>query len=606
MARESKAVKLNDLRKFSQNFKLHTPVPQDLVPILAKDENKQKEIVDKALRAVQEVTSNPPKPAPAPVDPKAIRTGSVKSEATTQGSPNPPGERQNTQRQRPGQNHFSSIRNERPGQNPNFNQASSRSGPGLLSTRLALNQQQHKAAGAVPYNNIPHPIPPVHDLRIPLPTGPSVSSSAVQTPSSTVSTRFNVRAPDFKPNPAANTFLPGGNPSTGSSPRPDSANKSEPRKPPRASFFGAARPASQPRSIADAFNPIARMLKEVQKENKTREYSSNGGIPQAYRTPPTWDVPESNRERSHIDMFERGAVPQSTPASQSVMGNGPIPHHAQQVPAHLQPGPQVVSQAQTPHHTPRHPPAQPHHGQGGQHQFDGHNMQFSQSASSVHPSPRPMPPYLYQNNTPQGMPVYPQQPPMHSYGMSPNVQHVPLRQQGGPQFVTGPAPVMGGQMMTHQHSNGPFMAMPSNPQMAMYSPGPNPAFTHYTTQMPVPPGSNGFPSPRAVGAQMMTHQGSQQGHQPQPMMYGQHGGQVQPMFAHIPTAPMTPMRGPYAQPHQPHYGSPHQHPAYPQPHRGTPSGSYTQPMMQHVLQPQGPPPLPGPVNHGPEGGEEGK
>lgn len=33
---QDKAVKLNDLMKFSQNFKLHTPVPKDLVPILRK------------------------------------------------------------------------------------------------------------------------------------------------------------------------------------------------------------------------------------------------------------------------------------------------------------------------------------------------------------------------------------------------------------------------------------------------------------------------------------------------------------------------------------------------------------------------------------------
>jgi hypothetical protein len=54
VARESKAVKLNDLKKFSQHFEVRTPVPEDLVPYLAKDETKQQEVVQKNLRDVQE------------------------------------------------------------------------------------------------------------------------------------------------------------------------------------------------------------------------------------------------------------------------------------------------------------------------------------------------------------------------------------------------------------------------------------------------------------------------------------------------------------------------------------------------------------------------
>ena len=49
---ESK-VNLDDLKKFASRFELHTPVPKDLVSILAKDEEKQKEIVLKALQAQQ-------------------------------------------------------------------------------------------------------------------------------------------------------------------------------------------------------------------------------------------------------------------------------------------------------------------------------------------------------------------------------------------------------------------------------------------------------------------------------------------------------------------------------------------------------------------------
>lgn len=607
MARESKAVKLNDLKKFSQNFKLHTPVPTDLVPILAKDEDKQQQIVEKALRTVQELKATPPKAAPVAAEQKAPRSNNVKPDAN-HSSPSTATDRQNMQRQRQGQSNYTSasMRSERTFQNQNMNQASSRPGPGLLGQRLTITQQQHKAGTG---HNIPHPLP-IQDMRIPPPTGPSASSSGVQTPTSSVSTRFNVRAPDFKPNPNANTFTPGGNPSTGSSPRPDSAARPEPRRAASTSFFGSQKPVAEPLLFDDAFNPIKRMMKEVQdenNENKTREYTPNGGIPQAYRTVPTWDVPEANQDKSYVDMFERTTnTAQPISAPQTVLGNGPIPHQ-HQLPPHLQQGPQNVPQAQTPHHTPRHPPVQPHHGQGGPHHFDGHHMQFSQSTSSVHPSPRAMPPYVY-NGQPQGIPVFQQQPPMQAYGMSPGVQHVALRQPGGHQFVNAAGPAMGGHMMTNQPSGGPFMGMPTNPQMQMYSPAPGPVYPHYPGQMPAPPGANGFPSPRPGGAQMMSHQGSQQGHQPQQIIYMQHNGQGPHIFTQMPAGPMTPMRAPYPQGHQPHYGSPHQHHPFPQqqPHRGTPSASFSQPMMQqHSMPPQGPPPT-GPAAHGLEGGEEVK
>lgn len=528
LARESKAVKLNDLKKFSQNFKLNTPVPSDLVPILAKDETKQQQIVEKALRAVQEKKSTPTQTTPVTADVKAVpRTTTAKAEPTLT-APTAPGDRQQNQRPRPAQNQYGSASmRDRTGPSHNANQNPPR-GTGLLSSRLALNQQQHKQQGTVPYNGVPHPIP-IQDMRIPPPTGPSASSSGVQTPTSTISTRFNVRAHEFKPNPAANTFQPTANPSTQSSPRPDSTAKQEPpRRPQVTSFFGGQRPTVEPLDLNQSFNPLKRLMKEAQGD-KARECLNNGGVPFPFRTPPTWDFPESNTERNHEQMFEVAAPPPiSTP--HGVMGNGPMAHQ-HQIPPHLQ-GPQP--QGQTPQHTPRHPPVQPHHGQGGHPHFEGHNMQFSHSTSSVHPSPRAMPPYMY-GSQPQSMPGFPQQVPMQPFGMSPNVQHVGLRQQGGPQFVNPPVPGMGGQMMATQPSNGPFMGMPTNPQMQMYSPAPGPAYPHYSGQMPGPPGPNGYPSP-SRGAPMMHHQGSQQGHQQQQQqyVYMPQGAQGAPMFAQMP------------------------------------------------------------------------
>ncbi|KNG43920.1 pab1 binding protein [Stemphylium lycopersici] len=583
-ARENKAVKLNDLKKFALNFKLSTPVPSDLVPILAKDETKQQAIVDKANRQALELkTSPPPKPSASIADPKAA-VKATKPEST-QASPGATLDRQQNQRPRQGQQAYASTSLRGSHQNMNIPPRN----PGLLSTRLQMNHQQHKQ-GAVPYNGVPQPIP-AQDSRMP-PTGPSQPSSGVQTPSSI--SKFNVRAHEFKPNPAANTFLPGGNPSASSSPRPNSSRQ-EVRKPQVTNFFTGPRPAVKSLDGPVAFNAIGRLEKEGQESEK----SHPSDIKPPYKTFPTWDFPSSNSQKGYKEFFEHAPPPAPLSAPQHAMASGPMPH---QIPPHLQ-GAQGMSQGQTPQHTPRGPPVQPHLGQP--HQFEAPHMQYSHSQSSVQPSPRPGAPFIY-GAQPQQMPGYHQPVQMPQYGMSPNVQHVPMRNVQGGQFISPPGPAMGGQMMTNQPSNGPFMGMPGNPQMQMYSPAPGPAYPQYPGHMPGP-GANGFPSPRP-GAPMMSHQGSQQGHHQQPhMMYMQPGAPAPQMYQMQPgqMAP-NPMRGPYQQPYQGgHYGSPQQHPQFPQQHRGTPSGSYSQPMMQqHSTGPQIPPT--GPANHGPDSSNEPK
>lgn len=624
-ASHNKTAKLNELKKFSQNFKLKTPVPEDLVPILAKDETKQKEIVEKAHRAAQEKVSS--SSTPSPVDVKAVAGPSTGKSAVTQPSPSATADRHHGQRPRQGQAHFSSA-SRGGGQNHGINQGPRNTG--LLSTRLALNQQQIKQQGAVPYNNIPHPIPTqdkMHDIKAP--SGPSAPSSGGATP--TLSSRFNVRAHEFRPNPAASAFQPVQN-ATSSSPRPGSATKQEPlRKPPVTGFFGNQRPTVEPLDSEQDFN-ILKHLKEVQAKQlreasagdvgkSSRENANIHTIPPPYRTHPRWpkgeNIPE-DRTGTYIQMLETQAtVPNAT--THNGMNNGPQQQQQQQFPPHLQGPP---PQNHTPHHTPRHPAVQPHHGPAGPPQFEAHNMQYSHSTSSMHPSPRPMHPYMHYGTQPQGMPAFQQQPQVAPYGMSPVVPHAGLRQQGGPQFMNPAVPNMGGQMMTNQPSNGPYMGMPANPQAQMYSPGPGPAYPHYPNQMGGPATANGYPSPRP-GAPMMHHQGSQQGHQ-QPMVYMPQGA---PMFAQMPPgsskcsnpartitfayeSSVPPMRQqPYPQHHQPHFGhSPQQHHQFPQqPHRGTPSGTYAQPMVQqHSMPPQVAPPSGPNGAHGQDSTEEVK
>ncbi|KAM0322958.1 hypothetical protein ACHAQA_009057 [Verticillium albo-atrum] len=54
-AKADKEVKLTELKKFAQGFKLSTPVPTDLISIIAKDPSKQKEIQAKALQNAEDV-----------------------------------------------------------------------------------------------------------------------------------------------------------------------------------------------------------------------------------------------------------------------------------------------------------------------------------------------------------------------------------------------------------------------------------------------------------------------------------------------------------------------------------------------------------------------
>ena len=54
---QDRMAKLNDLQRFAESFKLKTPVPPDLVGILATDPGKQAQIINKARRSVEEENS---------------------------------------------------------------------------------------------------------------------------------------------------------------------------------------------------------------------------------------------------------------------------------------------------------------------------------------------------------------------------------------------------------------------------------------------------------------------------------------------------------------------------------------------------------------------
>ena len=541
-ASQDKAVKVNDLKKFAKNFKLNTPVPKDLVPILAKDKSKQEEIMEKARQNAEQAQSSSTKLA-------------VDTDQKTQRSlarvpwDNPPmalnTETSSAVRDRQGiSSHgvpvFPSSKDRHPPQIPS-NQ-SLRGGQGFLSQRLAATHTMHKAG--IP-GSIPAPLP-IQDARVPparLSTQTSSSSSpqkqsGVRSPTSAVSAKFNVKAMEFKPNPNANTFKPTTDPSVPSSRRSSAIADSSRASSPSA-FFGDRKPlpsAERPSILAN-FNPLKYLKTEAEREKKTKEYAFNGGIQPAYKTPPTWNPPKEGEEfKSYKDMFgdSRPAV-NGTVIQQSSPGNPPMAHQ-HQLPLHLQNGSHGVPQVNTPHHGHHHPHAQPHHYQNSPHHYDDHHMRPSASSSSVFPSPSPrmQPMTMYPSPMSQHAQLAYGQP-MPQYVMGPHgPQPAGFRQfPGGPQVIASQGPHLTAPIMVQQPSNGGLMGLqqpmqlPFNPQMTIY-PGGNPQPYGMPSQS-----SNGFPSP-GRGAPMMIPQSSQQGHHQS--LYMAPSQYAQPMYAQQPPA----------------------------------------------------------------------
>ena len=541
-ASHDRTVKLNELMKFSQNFKLATPVPKDLVPILAKDPSKQEQIIERAQRQAEEraaakaaaqaqaqkaqaqakqvtpaQSQSPSQSQPPSSDQKPATTRGTAAPATTSTAPSSVSTDRST---------FTRGRQPYiPGPRPNQNFHPGR--VGTLSHRLADNLRQQKVnMGAIP------PPLPLQDVRVPPMAAPNDQSavpspSKSHTPTSTSSTKLNVKAMEFKPNPTASSFTPGVG-LVGASPQLSSRGRSVSRTATPSAFFGNKKPvpASERPSVNDLFSPLDRLKKEAE-EQKDKDYSFNRGIPPSYRTGPTWDLGQEGQNVSYADMFRTPPLsisPQGRPAS-----HPNLPPHQPPLPYHMPQGSQTLPST-GPAHGPHHLQPQQHPGS----HFDDHHhrVQMSASTSQMFSSPRlqqshmaypsPMPPHA---QLAYGQPV----PQFYVNQGGPSPGHM-RPYPGGPQYVNPPNG-MGAPMMVQQPSSGPYigvpqaMAAPYNPQMPMYSPTPGHAFPQHGAPPPQP--HSGYPSP-GRGAPMMMHQGSQPS-QP-PMMFMNPGQPGQPMY----------------------------------------------------------------------------
>lgn len=614
-AKSERTSKLNDLLRFSKTFKLKTPVPTDLVGILAKDPAKQEQIVEKAQKDHEEQISGALSPASHSSSVGEAKTpsrpaGVAKFDTSTIPSVT---ERQLPGRGRQGYPTFT-VRNDRATQQQTI--FGGRGASGFSTHRSGALQQDRKS---ILPPTIPQPIPiPVLESRPP-PSGPAADQSGLtspqrsiaHTPTSAVSSKFNVKAMEFKPNAAAPAFNPSAVSNPPSSPMSKERTRSVSRAPSPSEFFGLRKPKSSAdrASIGDSFNPIERMKKEVveQKEQHKKDYSSNGGIPNAYQTTPVWEVKEENKEKSYVEIFEKTSIPHASPARSSRSTSAQqIPYH-QQVPAQLQNGLAGTSHISVPHHGAPNSHVQHH----TPHLEDPHHLRMQLSASNppVYPSPR-LPSGQMVFASPMGHPAQLAygQPVQQYFTAQGGPAPMQVRQYTGtPQFMHSQGGQLAAPMMIQQQSSGPYLTMPQqyNPQMQMYSPNPGHVYPQHVTQQ----SHSGYPSP-GRGAPMMMHQGSQQGHHPgQPVMYavpnqpGQMGYPQQ--GGHL-------MRGTYPGQQGPYGSSPHQTHHFPPQNHRMPSNGYQQlpqKMMAQQMQPGVAPPPNAPhqpAAYAAEGPEEGK
>ena len=574
-ASQDRTAKLNDLLRFSKTFKLKTPIPGDLVGILAKDPGKQEAIIEKAKREHEESASAATSPSAPAVAESATRKMDLPQMAAIP-------DRQTLNRARGG-----------------FSQTSGRPDrgipQGLFPGRHAgISQrpggQQDRKPTQPP--NLPAPIP-ILDGRPP-PIGPmadqapltSPQRSNLQTPTSaTSSSKFNlnVKAMEFRPNANAPSFNPSVSSNAPSSPSSVQRTTSTSRAASPSAFFGSRKPkpASERPSVTSNFNSIKKMKAEVasrkggEKRAKPdeggtpfKDYASNGGIPNAHQTLPRWTVRTENDNKSYLEAFENPAVPTMSPVQSRSGSTNQIPYQ-NQLP-HMPTGPANIPQVSTPQHM-QHAGPQVYHRQ----YEDGQPRVHMQMPGQVFPSPsiQSRQPSAYAS--PMGNPAqlaYQQQP-YFGAGQMP----MQMRQFQGTPAMMHSQGQMTAPMMVQQQSSGPYMQMPQQytQQMPMYSPNPQPVY----------PQQNGYGSPSR--APMMMQQGSQQGHHHgQPMMYTM-SAQNGPMQYAQP-GQMGMVRG-YT---QQQYGTSPQH-GYPMQQGRTMSSGYGQ--MPHKVMPahlqggQGPP-----------------
>ena len=552
-AKQDKEIKLHELKKFAASFKLNSPVPSDLVSIIAKDPAKQREIQEKAKRDAEEQAEKA----------KLAKSGSVDTTSST--SPNP--DSKTVQRPivaaAPHTNNPASGPSSRP--NPGRTSGFAPQGPyntqSFKADRSAQSQPIPSQNGRpihglgarlrnIEQNNKSAQIPPQmlpHETRQP-PTGPANSvdpnfsrrsSGAI----SMMSAKLNPNSSEFRPSPFAASFNPNGNPSSGSSPRSSSTGAQNQPNVVSAVSLIRRRPLQVPGKVTAEdqtlfYNDIIESVAAIQAPTGvSKKWEINGGFKPAYDTLPTWrqvgdnEPPDSTMHQTYSKLFENPPYINQTMSPPQPPHVHPQAPHQHQLPFHLQQGSHNMSQRQS----PRQPQIHLHnnqHNHGPNPMFnpsDEHRMMPSHSAQSF-ASPR-----LQNVNmayaSPMSQPAqlaYNQQ--MMQFPMGPVAPQQYRSYSGGHQFVPQQAQHMGGPVMMPAPAGNGFMGptgMVHPPPQMMYPAG-QPQFISQGNGPPQMPGSNGYPSPGRTAPPMML-----QGSQPGQSVYGMSPGMQygQPIYA---------------------------------------------------------------------------
>lgn len=516
-AKADKEVKLTELKNFASTFKLSTPVPSDLISIIAKDPARQKEIQAKALQNAEEVLRS------KDVKPKEVVTKETPPKQSTE--PSTPALAEQKPAPRPTPSHTSSHPNSQQNRHGGGRQAygaSNFNGQQFRNDRGGQHPPQPRTTGNLAQRIKMHQTPQVSvqmDGRVP-PTAPtggndgSFNRRLSGTPGH--ANKLNPNTQEFRPNAFAPSFSPA-NPSTASSPRSNVTSNL-----PDAASASPVRQLIRRKTKAVDCKKCDILAHVKTTKALARNGDDNAGLRPTYDTPPTWRQLLDEKEKSDSTMhltykqyFERnpfagppGAV--STPNPSHIM---PMAHQ-HQLPFHLQHGAHNMPARPSPHMPPMqmHVPPQhtPHVGYAS---TDDHRMMHSNSAQSF-ASPRmaQAPVYAPAVNSPAQVPYG--QPVMQPY--APTAPHMGQYRSfsNNPQYMPQQPGHLGSPMMVqHQFVAGPQGMMMAPPQMQMFHTSQGQFIPPGAVAVPPQPiaGSNGYPSPGRPAAPPMAHQGSAQG-----------------------------------------------------------------------------------------------
>ncbi|KAI6034817.1 hypothetical protein EDC04DRAFT_2201828 [Pisolithus marmoratus] len=422
-----------ELIKFSQTFKLNKPIPDDLVSILAKGEEKQRQIKEKASQDAASVSARAiGTPATLSTSSSATRMPQVPSKVVAEAA-------------------------RKPTSSANILAKPAPPTPAGTTAKLPASKSAEtgKTNGKVSGMFI-QPIPPFKGNKTRPPAAQAngtTPNAAVPTSPTTAANRLNANASSFRPNPKANAFTPGPtspNPSAASasvsaSPKPKAAESAPATPNP---FFGPKVVIKKVMlNVKDDFNPF--------KNNKVAEASTISS---------TW--PYTGKRYMLMFPQVQHQMPQQ-PANMAPPGPPPVTHpvyeegeqrfvyipyyHGGQPMMHGMAPPPPGAYVSTPFMQPMpYPPGMPPNGQP---MYAASPMQM--------PPPQYMPPPGTYAPPPNGAGPRPSMPPtptpMHAhafYHQSPQLQHaVPYQMMmppggpGGPPhpYEGGPAPPpMGG------------------------------------------------------------------------------------------------------------------------------------------------------------------